>query len=210
MKGTPIEAINQSLPELQYEIGVNPRVSNKVRFGIIGFSTRAEVLLTLSDLSDVGKMPELKAAGCTNYGAAFDLLRETIRKDVKRLKSEHHAVFRPAVFFLSDGYPTDDQGQLTNAWTDAHGNLVSPGFTEHPNIIAFGIGECDPATIGRVGTVASFIQKDDSVSPAEALREFAAALTKSIIRSANRQDVMAEPRLVFDTNVQGFLKLDQL
>src|SRR5208282_5876538 len=108
MTGSPIDAINDSLPKLHHEIGSNPAVADKTRFCLIGFSDRAEILLSLSDLSTVTEMPELQANGGTSYAKAFDTLRETIDRDVAQLKSEGHEVYRPAIFFLSDGLPNDD------------------------------------------------------------------------------------------------------
>lgn len=183
MKGEPVKAINLALEELHHELHGNPTVTDKVRFCLIGFSTDPEVLLELSDLGDIGSMPGLEAEGWTYYGKAFNLLRETIEQDVSRLKSQGHDVLRPAVFFLSDGAPTVDG---TESWKDDYANLVSSSFAAKPNIVAFGMGQCDADTIKHVATLKAFIQKDDSVQPAQALREFAVALTQSIIDSAKK------------------------
>jgi uncharacterized protein YegL len=181
MKGEPVQAINDALEELYQELHDNPAVTDKVRFCLIGFATEPEVLLPLSDLGEVDSMPGLEAEGWTYYGKAFELLRSTIEQDVQRLKAQGHDVLRPAVFFLSDGAPTVDN---TEDWRDNHAALVSSTFTARPNIVAFGMGQCDPDTIRAVATFKAFIQKDDSVQPAQALREFAVALTRSIVTSA--------------------------
>jgi uncharacterized protein YegL len=209
MEGDRINTINAALPELHQEIAVNPRVADKAHFGVIGFNTGAAVRLELSDLSDVLDMPELVALGTTNYTAAFDLTRDTIVKDVRRLKSLQHQVLRPVVFFLSDGLPSDGQGNLdsTNSWTDAWEALTSPDFRAHPNIVAFGIGECDAEIIRRVATFKAFVQNEDAMSPAAALREFAASLSRSIVMSVGRNDVMAEPQLIVDDVLPGFSTL---
>lgn len=214
MEGDRIGTINAALPELHQEISVNPRVSDKAHFGVVAFNTSAWVRLALSDLSDVVEMPELVAQGTTNYTAAFDLMHDTIEKDVRRLKSLQHTVYRPVVFFLTDGVPTDGQGHLDemNSWTAAHDALVSPDFLAHPNIVAFGIGECDADIIRRVATFKAFVQNEDAMSPAAALKEFAASLCRSIIMSVSRNDVMAEPQLIVDDHLPGFssLRLDTL
>src|SRR5690349_5068104 len=94
MAGTPIDAINNSLPELHQEIGANPVVADKTRFCLIGFSDNADVLLPLSDLSVVTQMPKLTAGGGTNYKAAFDTLKTTIESDVAKLKADGNTVYR--------------------------------------------------------------------------------------------------------------------
>ncbi|MFD9376203.1 hypothetical protein ACFWBH_11815 [Streptomyces sp. NPDC059999] len=94
----------------------------------------------------------------------------------------------------------------------AHQDLNEARY--RPNIIAFGIGEADRATIGHVANFRAFIQDDKNVSPAAALREFAASLTRSIVRSAG--SVTAGDNGVFslavDDTVSGFstVSLDKL
>lgn len=176
MDGAPIQAINNALPELHQEIGSNPVVADKTMFCIIGFSDDAQVLLDLSDLSTVTGLPVLATRGGTGYGAAFRSLRQTIESDVKSLKAQGHKVYRPVVFFLTDGYPTDA------GWESEYKALIDPSLSWRPNILAFGIGEADAATISSIATFKAFLA-DGSVGPAEALKEFATALTRSIVKS---------------------------
>jgi uncharacterized protein YegL len=206
MEGEPIDTLNNALTELHQAISVNPKVADKAHFGVIGFDSSARVHLALTDLTDVVRIPMLVAQGTTNYTAAFDLLHDIIEEDVRRLKALQHTVHRPVVFFLSDGWPTDAEGELdtTGYWAAARDAVVSPDFPAHPVIIAFGIGNCDAEIVRYVATLKAFIQNDDALSPANALREFAGSLTNSIIQSVNRNDVMADPQLYVQDTVPGF------
>ncbi|WP_027345044.1 vWA domain-containing protein [Hamadaea tsunoensis] len=202
MSGAPVDAINQSLPELHYEIGSNPVVTDKTRFCLIGFSSKAEILLPLSDLSTVTQMPMLKASGGTNYSQAFDKLRETINNDVNALKSQGHQVYRPAVFFLSDGLPNDD-------WHQSYQALVDPVWRPHPNILAFGFGQADTQTIQQVATTKAFIA-NGTLGPAAALREFAKSLIRSIVNSgtSSAAEQAGGATLVMPDNVPGFTTIE--
>ncbi|MFE9662984.1 MULTISPECIES: VWA domain-containing protein [unclassified Streptomyces] len=206
MNGDPLDSINSALPELHREISTNPTVADKTRFCLIGFSNDAKVLQPLVDLSDIDTLPGLAAGGLTAYGEAFRTLRTCIEADVTTLKAEGHDVYRPVVFFLSDGGPTDDD------WQQAHKELIDARY--RPNIIAFGIGEADRATIGHVANFRAFMQQDQSVSAAQALREFAASLTRSIVRSASSipADGSGGFNLAVDETVPGFtsVTLDKL
>ncbi|GAA2756163.1 vWA domain-containing protein [Actinopolymorpha rutila] len=178
MSGDPIDAINTALPELHQEIAYNPVVADKTQFAIIGFSDSVDIALPLSDLSQVKQLPVLTTKGSTDYAAAFRCVKDQIEQDVARLKSQGHQVFRPVVFFLTDGQPT---GDYRKEWED----LTTTSFPLHPNIVAFGIGShVDPDTISAVGTFRAFVS-DGTLSPAQALQEFAVALTKSIVRSGS-------------------------
>ncbi|MFF7853202.1 VWA domain-containing protein [Streptomyces sp. NPDC007904] len=206
MAGGGVDAINSALPDLHHEISTNPSVADKTRFALIGFSTQASVLQPLADLSELTQLPSLSAGGVTSFGAAFRLLKDTIEKDVAALKAEGHDVYRPVVFFLSDGIPTDE------GWRTALNDLNA--FRYAPKIIAFGISDADAATITEVANFKAFIQQNDSVSPAVALREFASSLTRSIVSSATSMAAQGGEgfQLQVDEQVPGFtsLSLDKL
>jgi uncharacterized protein YegL len=200
MDGAPIDAINQALGDLRNEIGSIPVVADKTRFCLIGFSDDAEILLELSDLSTVTSVPGLKASGGTNYAAAFEKLRQAIVDDVDRLKKEGHTVYRPAVFFLSDGQPNHG-----TPWHAAFQALTDPAWKAHPNILAFGFGDADEAVIRQVGTRRAFIA-DNSLSPAAALSEVAESLVRSIVNSSTESaaDPSGGATLAVPDHVPGF------
>lgn len=199
MTGKPIDEINDSLPEIHAEIGSNPVVADKTRFCLIGFSSSAQVLLPLADLSTISAMPAFRAGGSTSYGAAFDLLYDTITDDIAKLKAEGNQVYRPAVFFLSDGQPTD-------AWENSYRRVTDLYWPLHPNILAFGFGSVDRQTLQQVATVKAFIA-DGSMGPEGALREFAQSLIRSIVNSGT-QSQGGRMTLAVPDNVPGFTTLD--
>jgi len=200
MSGPPIQAINDSLPKLHTEIGSNPVVADKTRFCLIGFSSKAQVLLPLADLSVVTSMPGLQAGGGTSYGSAFDLLFDTIRDDVAKLKADGNQVYRPAVFFLSDGQPTDHN------WVTSYQRVTDPSWGPRPNILAFGFGSVDAQTLQQVATVKAFIA-DGTMGPDQALREFAQSLIRSIVHSGTNVSAGGGLALTAPETVPGFITL---
>src|SRR5690606_12209847 len=128
-----------------------PVVADKTRFGLIAFNDDARVLLKLSDLSGVTSMPGIVADSMTSYGKVFALLRDVIEEDIANLRNDGLRVYRPTVFFLSDGQPTD-----RGKWEQPYARLVDPGWAHRPNIIAFGIGSADAQIIGRVATLKAY------------------------------------------------------
>ena len=174
-----IAAMNGLLPDLHAEIASNPLVADKCRIGLITFSDTAEELMSLTKLSDVVAMPGMQARGVTNYGSVFDLLKQVIVRDIANLKSQGFEVFRPAVFFITDGEPTDDP-----AWENSYRSLMDKAtFRQYPNIIAFGVHGANASVIGKVGSVGAFIG-DNGVAPAVALSEIMRSLTDSIMNSS--------------------------
>ncbi len=199
MSGDPLDAINDSLPKIHTEIGSNPVVADKTKFALIGFSDYAELVLPLSDLSVITSIPALTVKGGTNYSSAFDLLYDTIAEDVKQLKANGDQVYRPAVFFLSDGQPGDN-------WEGSYKRLIDPSWTYHPNILAFGFGDVDATTLQHVATVRAFIA-DGSMGPDEALREFAQSLIQSIVNSGSKPAQGGALTLAVPDQVPGFTSL---
>ncbi|MGH3881086.1 MAG: vWA domain-containing protein [Actinophytocola sp.] len=172
-----LDALNDGLAQLHRAVGTDPVVADKTRFCLIGFSGTAEVLQPLCRLSDVLEIVGLTTQAGTSFGEAFTLLRDTIENDVELLRADAHRVYRPAVFFLSDGHPTDPA-----TWPAAYERLVAPDWPPRPNIISFGIGDADATTIGRIGTFQAFMSQG-GVGPTAALHGFVRALTTSVVRS---------------------------
>ena len=150
-----IDTVNNGLPELHAAIAGDPLVSDKCRIGLITFSDIAEELLPLSNLSDVMAMPGLVAKEMSNYGGAFNLLREVIARDIANMKSQGIQVYRPWVFFITDGDPTDDWEANHRALTDKN---INP---QAPHIIAFGVAGANQVVIDKIGTKGAFIQDND-------------------------------------------------
>jgi uncharacterized protein YegL len=172
------DKLNEDLRDLHREVLADPLVAGKVRFCLIGFSVAARVLIRLGQLDEVPEITCTASAAETNFGSVFDLLHQTIQDDLAQLQANRCTVYRPTVFFLSDGQPTDRA-----TWPPAHARLTNPNWPARPNLVAFGIGDADPATINQIGTFRAFIAQN-TLTPSAAIREFAKILTHSIIQAA--------------------------
>src|SRR3954471_8861126 len=105
-----IDSANNILPKIVDALAENPILSDKVRIGLIDFSDDARVQLPLCDVLEPSlTLPHLSVRGGTSYAAAFRLLRAEIAANIKQLKADGYRVHRPALFFLSDGEPTDKE-----------------------------------------------------------------------------------------------------
>ena len=148
-----IAAMNQALPEVHAALAGDSMGFDHVRLSIIAFSDNAEVLLPLCKVTDVADMPRVTESGLTNYGTAFELLQSTIENDVNSMKGEGFRVYRPLVFFMSNGEPSDN-------WELAYEGLTNHTF--RPQIMSFGF-ECADATIlGKIATMGAYVGQDDA------------------------------------------------
>ena len=201
-----IAAANELLVEVHDAITAEPIIADVVRLGVIDFSDDAQVLLRLGDLRDVTTIPQLKERGGTSFAAAFRLLRTEIDNDVTTLKRDGYKVFRPAVFFITDGQPTDDAASLQAAF----GDLTARTFRYRPNIIPFGVGDATKASVApwifpQAGEkqMRSYVAKDGA-NPAKAITEMAHLLISSILASAtSATDPGATAALVLPEDEDG-------
>lgn len=194
-----IGELNAGMASLHEALLAEPMAAAKVRFSVLGFSDDVVVRLHLADLRSANHLPELTSRGLTNYTAAFETLLHRIPQDVAALKAEQFQVHRPAVFFLSDGQPSDGAD-----WHASHQRLVDRNHTPAaPNIIACGIGDAEPQTILDVATHPDFaFVAIEGVKVGAAIAKFCTALTKSIVASG-RSLGSSSPELVVD-KPEGF------
>jgi uncharacterized protein YegL len=136
----------------------------------------------LCDLSLVEAVPEVSAQGRTSYAAAFDHLVQQIEADYQSSRAGGDKWYRPAVVFISDGRPTDDPER----WRAAHGRLTDLAWKRHPNILAFGFGDADPAVLSEVAESKpnrAFIA-DEGSPPSRVVPELMSGLIQSIVSSS--------------------------
>ncbi len=174
-----LDELNNGLQDLLTELQVEVFAASKIRFSLIGFANETARYLENCDLTELQSMPQLSCGGLTAYGSCFGFLADNIPFDVQALKSQGYSVHRPAVFFLTDGATC---GEPEGYWESEYQCLLS--LREHPNILAFGIGDADPTIISQIATNPQYalIQRPGA-NTGTALASFVQSLTQSVINS---------------------------
>jgi len=110
MRGEPIQAVNNGLKVLVGALRQDPYALESVHLGIITFDLEAREIFPLTPLDQV-QVPEIEVpqAGATFLGAALELLLQCADRDVKRSTAEQKGDWRPLVFIMTDGSPSDLQ-----------------------------------------------------------------------------------------------------
>lgn len=98
--------LNGAVAELIRTIVKDPVVDDLVMLSIITFNHMANTIVPLSSPSEIIP-PTLQPSGGTNYGAAFHEFVRVFESDRADLRSQGMKVYRPCVFFLTDGGPGD-------------------------------------------------------------------------------------------------------
>lgn len=107
MHGEPIEAVKNGVQMLLSSLRQDPYALETVHLSIISFDSSARQIAPLTELSAF-QTPDLQARGMTSMGAALKLLSENVDKEVIKTTVEKKGDWKPLVFLMSDGAPTDD------------------------------------------------------------------------------------------------------
>jgi len=110
MRGEPIQAVNNGLQVLVSALRQDPYALESVCISLITFDIEANELFSLTPLDQV-QIPEITVpqAGATFLGAALELLVDRVDRDVIRTTDDMKGDWRPLLFIMTDGSPSDLQ-----------------------------------------------------------------------------------------------------
>lgn len=106
MIGDPIEAVRQGIKALLSELRGDPQALETAYLSVITFDSQARQITPLTELMQF-KEPELNAGGATALGGALQVLIDCVNQEVRKSTETQKGDWRPLVFILTDGSPTD-------------------------------------------------------------------------------------------------------
>lgn len=106
MIGPGIAGVRKAVDAMLKELRRNPHALETVCMSFITFSTKAKQLIPLTPLEDI-QPPSLPLASGTALGDALSLAAKSIKSEVRKGSNDVKGDFRPIVFIITDGVPTD-------------------------------------------------------------------------------------------------------
>ena len=106
MYGEPIEAVKNGVQTLISTLRSDPYALETAYISIITFNSSAQQVTPLTELAAF-QQPNIDAGGCTALGGALELLSQTIDTEITKTTAEVKGDWRPLVFIMTDGEPTD-------------------------------------------------------------------------------------------------------
>ncbi len=167
MQGTAIESVKSGIGQLHRDLMSDPQSIESAYLSIITFSDTAMQLEPLVEVSAFSP-PDLIARGQTNLGDALRLLLECFDREIMRTTAEQKGDWRPLVFLLSDGAPTDA------TWPQYAQELRS---RRPANIIAVACG--DQADTGVLKQITEIVIQMRDMSP-DAFKAFFKFVSASV------------------------------
>jgi uncharacterized protein YegL len=107
MYGEPIEAVKNGVQTLISTLRSDPYALETAYISIITFNSTAQQITPLTELAAF-QQPAIDASGCTVLGGALSLLAQKVDSEVTKTTAEQKGDWRPLVFIMTDGAPTDD------------------------------------------------------------------------------------------------------
>jgi uncharacterized protein YegL len=139
MAGAPLQAVNQGVALLYNELMNTPQAVETCWISVITFESQAQQVVPLTELTKF-QPPHLQDGGSTSMGAALDLLGQAIDREIFDNSGEKKGDYKPLIFLLTDGEPTDD-------WRSALQRLRNRTQKKPATIIALGCGSGANTTI---------------------------------------------------------------
>jgi uncharacterized protein YegL len=181
---TRLQAVQEAIISLVDELLSSPALGDQVRVGIVAFADRAELVLPLTDLTELRSLPRLTARGATQFGPLFRQLTRVIEHDLRVLRARDTITFQPFVFLITDGLPVDPNWEKAFQEFDdrTRAQLV---------ILGIGLDGTSTTLLQRLRPVAIYTWEDDHVEVLAAriftvLSDFAQSLVRSVQRSTGR------------------------
>jgi uncharacterized protein YegL len=180
--------LNAGIEALREEIMKDPVADDLAMLSVIAFSDTARTVAPL-DFPTALEMSPMTCGGLTNFSAAFQEVHRAFEADRVRLKAEGKKVYRPCVFFMTDGMPTSKDHRQTLRGLFGYDPVTKQGNPRYPYITAFGFGSATAESLRDVAYPdfgekrgRYFLARED-VSFAELFRAMAGMIATSVLGS---------------------------
>ena len=106
MSGEPIQAVENGMQMLVSALRQDPQALESAFLSVITFDSNVNQVVPLTELASF-QMPPLNAGGSTELGAALTLVSNCAKSEVAKSTPDKKGDWRPLVFLMTDGSPTD-------------------------------------------------------------------------------------------------------
>jgi uncharacterized protein YegL len=107
MSGEPIEAVKNGVQVLISTLRQDPYALETAFLSVITFDSQVKQLIPLTDLASF-QMQEISASGGTSLGEGLRVLAQCMDREIAKSTAEKKGDWKPLVFLMTDGSPTDD------------------------------------------------------------------------------------------------------
>ena len=115
MIGEDLQNLESGMGKIVKSLRGDAHALETVHVSVIAFAGIARVLVPLTDLTRF-YAPRLPVGSGTSLGAALTLLMDEIDRNVQRRSATQRGDYKPVVYLMTDGRPTDDVEAAITRW----------------------------------------------------------------------------------------------
>ena len=124
MVGVNHYKLEEGLQTITTTLRQDPYALETAFLSVIVFAGRARTIVPLTDIATFYP-PELPIGGGTSLGVALNHLMDEIDKSVKRSSDNQKGDWKPIIFLLTDGHPTDKVNEAIDRWNKFYSKNAS-------------------------------------------------------------------------------------
>ncbi|KQN01455.1 vWA domain-containing protein [Sphingomonas sp. Leaf25] len=146
MKGDPIAEANRGLQQFAEELREDRLASRRVDVAVITFGDKVDVVAQFGSAQTFYPQP-LVANGSTPMGEAIETGVDLVAARQAEYRSNGIATYRPWIFLVTDGAPTD-------SWERAARRIRDGESRNSFSLFAVGVGGADMKTLSQISVKA--------------------------------------------------------
>lgn len=140
-----IDKLNKAINDFKEKTSMDDMAMKRVDVAIIEFNDEAKIIQPFTPVSEMTPI-KLEAGGCTAMGEGINLAIDTLKERNRFYASLGTPCFKPWIFMITDGAPTDDiihaaQRIKEEETKGTHGKL---------KFFALGVGDADMDTLANI------------------------------------------------------------
>ncbi|MDR2164990.1 MAG: VWA domain-containing protein [Zoogloeaceae bacterium] len=140
MVGENLRKMEDCLQAVVRTLRADPHALESVYVSVLAFAGTAKVIAPLVEVVSFYP-PKLPLGSGTSLGAALDALMSEIDRSVVRTTPDAKGDWKPIVYLITDGHPTDDPAAAVMRW--------SAKYARKANLVAIGLGKNADFTVLR-------------------------------------------------------------
>lgn len=154
MAGSTLKLMEEGVRTLLSDLRRDPAALEMAYISVISYGAKAKQIVPLTELCEF-KLPKFELSSGTALGSALNLLKMCIERDVVKSTAGQKGDYKPIVFIMTDGEPTD-------SWSNQAQWLI---HNRHLLSVVVGIGdEVNTNTLLRLSETVVYIKNNSSES----------------------------------------------
>ena len=124
MIGTPLTFLEEGMARIVASLRKDPSALETVHISVIAFAGRPKVVSPLIDVVSFYP-PRLPIGGGTSLGSALNVLMHEIDTKIVKQTSTVQGDWKPVVFLITDGQPTDNPSNAIAKWNKEYASKAT-------------------------------------------------------------------------------------